>query len=72
VRAWPLSFDIPDVCCRLVIAFDATGDKRGSIPYQNFRVSGFFGAFVQLELFGPPFFRGSAEFGSDGVGSTSL
>jgi hypothetical protein len=58
--------------CRLVIAVDATGDNRGSIPYQDFRHIGLLGALVQLELFSTPLFGGSAEFGSDGIGVDKL
>ena len=54
------------------MAVEAAGDKRGSIPDQNFRHIGLFFAFIQLELFRTPFFGGGAKFGSDGIGIDKL
>jgi hypothetical protein len=58
--------------CRLVRAVEAGGDKRGSIPDQNFRYIGLLGAIIQLELFRAPFFGGGAKCGSDGIGVDKL
>jgi hypothetical protein len=76
-RGWsPAAKPTGEACarlvCGLVMAVDATGDKGGSIPYQNFHHDGLFGALIQLELFSSPFFRGSAEFGGDRIGVDKL
>jgi hypothetical protein len=51
----------------LVVVFGTTGDEPGSIPFWDLRVIGLFDTFIQIDLFSPPFFSCSAEFGSDGI-----